>query len=184
MISHYDFATAVKRIAYAYIFLYLNINLGTINLLPEWIGYIYILSAIPLIEEKEQSAQYLRIPLLILAGWAGISWLAAIFGFSPDWKIIYIFPLALRLYMHFQLLTNIADIAAYFGLNEAAAKIKKLRSLSVIFDTALQLMSTLLLDNPYILLALAVAPLVVVVIIFFSLFSLKNNIVELQSEQG
>ena len=183
MISHCDFATAVKRIAWAYIFLYLNINLGTINLLPEWVGYIYILSAIPLIEEQEESAKYLRTPLLILAGWAGISWLAANFGFSPDWKIIYIFPLALRLYMHFQLLTNIADITAYFGLNEAAAKIKKLRSLNVIFDTALQLMSTLLLENTYILLAVSLATLAVVVVIAFTLFSLVIQLKELDEKQ-
>ena len=35
-----DLCMAVKQIAWGYVLLHFNINLGTFNMLPNWLGYL------------------------------------------------------------------------------------------------------------------------------------------------
>ena len=36
----------LTKIAWGYVFLHLNLNLGTLNVLPNWVGYLLFFSAI------------------------------------------------------------------------------------------------------------------------------------------
>lgn len=42
-----NLASAVGAVGRAYIFIYLNINLGTLDILPDWVGYVFILGPFP-----------------------------------------------------------------------------------------------------------------------------------------
>ena len=56
---------SVKRIAIGYLFLYLNINLGSLGILPDWVCYVLIVGQLSTLGEEEPSAPLLR-PLGIL----------------------------------------------------------------------------------------------------------------------
>lgn len=108
----------VKLIAFGYILLHLNLNLGTINILPNWLGYILILRSLPVLREYEQSAILLRPICILLALWEGVLWIEALLGFNIEGYLISIIATVVALYFHFQLLTNLADIAKRFNCVE------------------------------------------------------------------
>lgn len=42
----------LTKIAWGYVFLHLNLNLGTLNVLPNWVGYLLFFSAIILLGDQ------------------------------------------------------------------------------------------------------------------------------------
>ena len=58
--KNYILCAAIKKIAFGYLLIHLHINLGTIDILPGWAGYLLILSAIPSISVDEESAKLLE----------------------------------------------------------------------------------------------------------------------------
>ncbi len=129
---------AVKKIARGYIFLHLNINLGTLNILPNWLGYILIFGALTAISEDEDSAQLLR-PLAVLLGiWEGLLWLFALLGAEIDLPIITLIAAIIGLYFHFQLLTNLASIAEKYNCPEQK-RLLTLRTVRTLLITLLTL---------------------------------------------
>ena len=102
---------AVKQIAWGYVLLHVNINLGTLNILPNWLGYVLMLGALPILGEREPSALLLRPLGILLAIWESVIWTLTIFGVSFDSTVLSIIAAAVSLYFHFQLLTNLADFA-------------------------------------------------------------------------
>lgn len=104
-------ADSVKLIAYGYLLLHLNFNLGTLNVLPNWLGYILILRALPALGEYEPSALLLRPLGILLALWEGVLWTVDLVGSSLTGYLFTVIATVIELYFHFQLLTNLADIA-------------------------------------------------------------------------
>ena len=103
---------ALRKIFWGYIFLYFDINLGTISILPKWIGYIFFYQAIrDCIEEEEESAKLLKPICMILAIYQLINWFMVIFGLGIDILILSELFAVIALYFHFQFLTNLANIA-------------------------------------------------------------------------
>lgn len=102
---------AVGRIALGYLLLHVNFSLGTLNILPNWLGYWMILQVLPILGEEEPSALLLRPLGILLACWEGIMWGLAALGMSFDGWGLGVAATALGLYFHFQLLTNLADLA-------------------------------------------------------------------------
>jgi hypothetical protein len=127
---------SVKLVAKAYFVLYLNINFGTLNMLPNWLSYILILKALPILAEYAPSALLLRPVGILLAVWEGILWLAALFGWGFDGYIIGVIASIVSLYFHFQLLTNLSDIAEGFYCPEHK-KILTLRTVQAVLITLL-----------------------------------------------
>lgn len=104
-------SAAIKKIAWAYVLLHLNLHLGTLNVLPNWLGYILILQALPQISQIEQSAALLRPLGILLALWEGLLWSAQLFSLQLKLDLVNYLAAAISLYFHFQLLTNLAHIA-------------------------------------------------------------------------
>ena len=70
----------VSHAAWAYFFLYFDINLGSINILPDFVCYLLLWSAIGCLEEEERDLTLLR-PLCVLLGvWAGADWVFTLLG--------------------------------------------------------------------------------------------------------
>lgn len=131
-------AEAVKRIAWGYLLIYLNVNLGTLNVLPNWLGYCFFLWALPVIAKEESSAALLRPLGMLLAVWEGVLWAAAAFGTQLDSYLLTTIAAALSLYFHFQLLTNLANIAARYGCPQEK-RIRVLRTVQTVGITLLAL---------------------------------------------
>lgn len=130
--------SAVKQITWGYVLLHININLGTLNILPNWLGYVLMLSALPILGESAPSALLLCPLGILLALWEGLLWGLTLFGVSFDSTVLSIIAAALSLYFHFQLLTNLSDLAQQQNCPEHR-RILHLRTVQTLLITVLSL---------------------------------------------
>lgn len=131
----------VSRAAWAYLFLYLDINLGTVSILPAFVGYLLFYEAIGYLEGERRDLALLR-PLCVLLGlWAGAGWLLSWMGQDLE-GLLYPLDLviqAAQLYFHFQLFTDFAALAGRYqdqgdGLEW---RLLRLRTVQVVATTAI-----------------------------------------------
>jgi len=176
-----DFYRALTNIAWGYVLLHLNINLGTLNILPNWGGYLLFLSALPVLATEEPSALLLRPFGWILALWEGLLWLTVLFGASVNLPIVEIIIGIVSLYFHFQLLTNLAELAfRHVPISEDTSlpldrRLRRLRTVRTVLITILllPLPRTLLEWAPFAV-VLVLANLIVALRILFTLFELRR----------
>lgn len=166
--------TAVKRIAWAYVLLHVHFNLGTLDLLPDWAGYLMILSALPALAAEEESAGLLKPFGIILAAWAAVQWVIALVGGSWDGGWLGLIETVVSLYFHFQLLTNLAAISEKYNCPETR-RILTLRTVQTVLTTILALPLPWEEWEPAAYLLLIVS-LVVVIWICRVLFSLRRSL--------
>lgn len=131
---------AIRHIAWAYVLLYLDINLATFNILPDWLGFLLILYALPALADEVPSAALLRSFAILLAAWEGFEWLAKLFGASidTDLSIPSLIISVIVLYFHFQLLTDLATLSEKHGCPQTQ-KLLHLRTVNTLIATALSL---------------------------------------------
>lgn len=133
----------LKKIAWGYVFICFDINLGTVSIMPAWIGFILILQALRGVVCREPAAKLLRPFAYVLIVIEGIRWLLSWGGGGIPLPWVSIMAGIVTVYFHFQLLTNLADIAEREG-SYYSKRIRLLRNLQVIsvtggifFDTGL-----------------------------------------------
>lgn len=105
--------TGIGRTAWGYLFVYFNININSVSLLPAFVGYLLFLSAINNLREEERELELLKPLGIILAVWHGLNWLGSFWnaGLGGMWQVADILIGMINLYFHFQLLTNLASVA-------------------------------------------------------------------------
>ena len=175
--------TAVKHAAVGYVFLHVHINLGTLDILPDWACYWFVLSAIDKLKDWRASAGLLRPLCLGLGCWEMLCWLLKLLGAVPAWFT----PLAtvaavIGLYFHFQLLTELASLARDFGCPQD-------RRLLILRTVRTLLATFLALPLPWaeleVLGYLSVIVMIVVCIwLCGTLFSLKHSLEDVRTEPG
>lgn len=108
--------SGISRVAWGYFFLYFDINLGTVSILPSFIGYLLFLSAISYLKDEERELPLLRTLGIILTLWNTAQWVIHWFAVDLNglWQFSDILISLINLYFHFQLITNIASIAAKY----------------------------------------------------------------------
>lgn len=135
----------IDRAAYGYFFLYFNINIDGISLLPTFVGYLLFLSAIGLMAEEERELSLLRPLAILLATWHGLDWFLSFLNIELDSAIQFLDLLRdlANVYFHFQLLTNLAAIAARHQPEgaEMDAKLLKYRTLQTVMITGIRIIS-------------------------------------------
>ena len=133
----------ISKAAWGYFFLYFNINLNTVSILPSFVGYLLFLSAINLLKDEERELSLLRTLGIIMVLWTGAKWLASFAGITIDgmWPFVDIITCLINLYFHFQLLTNLASIAAKYQPDgyEFDTKLLRYRTLQTVMLTAVQI---------------------------------------------
>ena len=193
----------VSHAAWAYIFLYLDINLNTLNILPDFVCYLLLWSAISCLEGEERDLRLLRPLCLLLGVWAGLEWAVALLGWSLEGRLLpWDLLLAVAgLYFHFQLFTDFAHLAErYQGEGETLdRRLLRLRTVQALLQTALTASVFLLspgteLTFPWgssleglaagVLLALAAAGLVVALMLMFALFALRRCLLQRAEAAG
>ena len=119
----------VSHAAWAYFFLYFNINLNTLNILPDFVCYLLLWSAIGRLEGEERDLTLLR-PLCVLLGvWAGADWAFALLGGTLGGRFppVDLLVSAVAIYFHFQLFTDLARLAERYQPPGAALDRRLLR---------------------------------------------------------
>ena len=129
-------SSAIKKIAISYIFIYFSINIVVFDILPDWLGYFMIVSALPILSENDQSAQLLRPFGVALGIWNIIEWALKITGTQWNFTLISLILSIITIYLHFQLITNIANL----DIEQPKRKrLLLLRTIIVILHTILNL---------------------------------------------
>ena len=138
--NHERLYRGVSHAAWAYFFLYFNINLGSINILPDFVCYLLLWSAIGCLEEEERDLTLLRPLCVLLGAWAGADWLFTLFQEPLDGQFppVDLFLAVAALYFHFQLFTDFAHLAARYQPpgEELDRSLLRLRTAQTLFLTA------------------------------------------------
>lgn len=138
MDEHNPLPTAVKRIAWGYLLIHLHFNLGTLDLLPDWLGYWLMLSVLPILAEEVSTAALLRPFGIILTGWYAIEWVLKLLSVSFDTGVISLLVNIVSLYFHFQLLTDLAAISEKYNCPQTS-RMRMLRTVQTVVCTILAL---------------------------------------------
>lgn len=194
MIPNYEkLYRGVSHAAWAYFFLYFNVNLNTLNILPNFMCYLLLWSAIGCLEEEERDLTLLR-PLCVLLGvWAGADWVFTLFQEPLDGQFppVDLFLAVAAIYFHFQLFTDFAHLAARYQPpgEELDRSLLRLRTVHTLLLTAVAVLTwpfpngtqLSFSDGSFqeklaglLLLGLALAGLVVALMLMFGLFSLRK----------
>ena len=127
-------SSAIKKIAISYILIYLHINISVIDILPDWLGYFLIVSVLPIISEKEKSAQLLKPFGIAIGIWNIFEDVLKIAGDELNLTVISLVFSIITIYFHFQLITNVANL----DIEEPTKKrLLNLRTATVILHTVL-----------------------------------------------
>lgn len=170
-----DIAWGINLVAWGYLFLYLNLNLLSIDVLPNWLAYIFMVKAIGGLSGERPSLKLLR-PLGILLGlWSAVVWGLSALGMSMEHYLLHVLQLiaaVLEIYFHFQLLTDLAELAGRAELPHRG-KILRLRTVRTVLATVTAL-PILWTGNLYLVMALAIVGVVVGIWICAVLFGLEK----------
>lgn len=173
-------SSVIKSIAIGYILIYVHLNIGTLDILPDFLGYFIIVRALPHIAQKEKSAMLIKTPGIILAVWNIVESVVTLAGGELDFYIINVIVSILSIYFNFQLITNIAEFAT-------EAKRKKrlltLRSGLVIFHTV-TIILILIPSIRTVAIVTAIAQLVMLIWICIELFQLASAIKKEEQEMA
>lgn len=132
---------AVRHIAWGYVLLHVDITIGAIDLLPAWAGYLLMLGALPALAGAVREAALLRPLGWLLAGWTGVQWLTNAMSLAAFPYALQLVADVLELYFHFQLLTDLARLAADRGCTQAP-RILRLRTVRTLLITATALLNS------------------------------------------
>ena len=173
---------ALSKSAWGYFFLYFDINLGSVSILPSFVGFLLFLSAIKLLAQERRDLELLRPLGTLLAAWHFGNWLASWLGTSLDGRfpVVELVISLAGIYFHFQMLTDYAALAAKYqpADQDIDRRLLKWRTRQTLLLTAMSLCAYPLrfltqLWEPTLLL-LALAGFITSLCIMFTLFDLRR----------
>lgn len=137
----------ISKAAWGYVFLYFHINLGTVDILPSFVGFMFFLSAIGCMQQWQRELKLLRPLAILLAVWTGVAWGFNCMGETLEGRFLWLdVPADLaQLYFHFQFLTNLASLAEKYQPPEADydQKLRKCRTVQTVLTTAMMVLAQL-----------------------------------------
>lgn len=174
----------IGRAAWGYFFIYFDINLNNVSILPSFIGYLLFLSAINCLREEERELGLLRTLGVILTLWHVVSWIASWGAVDLDGALqaVDIIIDVVNIYFHFQLLTNLASIAAKYQSTDDGLdnKLLRYRTLQTVMLTAVIIVGYLVKWMPGLIAGISICMIVVYLIagilLMKALFDLRRSI--------
>lgn len=182
--------SGISNAAWGYFFLTFNFNLGTLNVLPTFVGWLLLRSAIKKLKEERRELELLLPLCVIMTFWSIADWGLTIFGVSLGGRFL-IADLLLTvaaLYFHFQFLTDLAALAdTRLGEGRGDA-LRSCRTAYVVILTAGDLLSVLYMESleswwSIVAVVLALVGCIAALFIMYGLFSLRKCFGEGNSEQ-
>lgn len=190
MINYRNLYLGISRVAWGYVFIYFDINIGSMSILPSFVGYILFMNALNILEEEERELSLLKIPCALLIIWNLAKWLFGLILLNIEGILLFldIIVCLLTLYFHFQLLTNIASLAERYQGHGCCydEKLLKYRSVQTVIFTAVMgitYVSSLISDIwAYISLLMAIIYIIVGIFLIKALFDLQKSFAEEDDE--
>ena len=184
MTDYQKLYTGIGRAAWGYFFIYFDINLNTVSILPSFIGYLLFLSAINHLCDEERELNLLRTLGIILTVWHIASWFASFGAIKLDGMLpaVDIIIGVVNIYFHFQLLTNLASIAAKYQSedHEFDAKLLRYRTMQTVMLTAVIVLGYLAKWQAelvtFVSVGMIIAYLIVAILLMKTLFDLRRDI--------
>ena len=162
-----------------YLLIHLHLNLGTLDVLPDWAGYLCIVSQLGLLAGWQPAALLLRPLGFLLAGWNLVDWVCTLLGVDCSlWPVLPLVAAVVNLYFNFQLLTNLADAVAGY-LPDEADRLRRLRTLNTLFLTLVALPLPLQRWQ-YAAVALLVLTVPVTALLWYRLRAVKRQLLALE----
>lgn len=140
-----SYLDSLTRIAWAYLFLFLNLSANSrtvsVNLFPDWIGWLLIFQALPAIEKEERTAALLRPVVVLLGIFDAVNWTASLFtGKTLSLPLLQLIASVLTLYFHFQFLTDLASVASAHDLPRFSARLLHMRTAATLCSAVLSVL--------------------------------------------
>ena len=182
MTDKHKLYNGLSQAAWGCVFLYLNVNIGPVNLLPEFAAFLLFLSAIRNLEEEERELTLLKPFCVILCLCYLLYWCGAfVGGLSGEWTTVpQLIADVILLYFSFQFYTNLSQLAEkYQGPEDTLdRKLLRLRTVQVVLTTALFLVTRLLPVRSswweIVALGMTMVQAVVCLWIMFTLFAVRR----------
>ena len=180
---------SLSKVILGYVFLYININIGQVNLLPVFVGYLLFLSAIEGLKEEERELSLLKTLGVILALWHAFVWAMSWVSVEIEgkWLLADILISVMNIYFQFQFVTNLAAIAEKYQTEEDG-KMLKYRTWQTVILTVITIVTELLPQEPtlvgYLFTTMAVVYLILAFCLIKALFDLRRCVQEPQPEPG
>ena len=94
-------------------FLTFDFNLNNVSVLPRFVGFYLLFSAIGKLSGERRDLNLLRPLCILLTGWSGLDWLLSWLGGDVEGHILFLDLLVtvVTLYFHFQFLTDMAALS-------------------------------------------------------------------------
>lgn len=174
----------ISKVIWGYFFLYFDINLATVSILPSFVGFIFFSSAIDLLKDEERELSLLKPLIMILGIWEAVKWAVNCVGYNFDdkWAFIILTTGLLNLYFHFQFITNIASIAAKHQKENCSydKSLLRYRTMQTIMLTVFLIITNLssLFNEAwvYVSVGLGICYVIICIYIMVTLSRLKKNL--------
>lgn len=170
-----DYALVLKRIGTAFLIFVFNFNIGSLNLIPNFIGYLFIYNSLHVLEKYEESSKLMKPLTLTLCIYNGFTWFFDIFQVSLNEYIINMMFAIFSIYVYYHLLTSIGQICASYG-SVYTNRIFHLRNIITVLQTMTSLSSLLLnAEENVMFILLAIVYIVIIVCMKITLNHCANE---------
>lgn len=173
----------ISKMAWGYVFIFFHFNIGTLDILPDFVGFLLFLSAIGLLQEVEPELALLRPFGIVLVIYHIIEWLSQLF--SVNWgnvsQFVSIVLCIVSIYFQFQMQTNLASIAMKYQSGDVGfdEKLLRYRNIYVIGTTGTMILTYLALwlgeIGIYLAFGCSLVTLIVGICISVTLFGLRKE---------
>lgn len=172
----------IKRVFWAYFLIYINFNLNSLNILPAWAGYLMLFGLLGTLAPEQPSVGLLRPFSLALAASALWDWTDQLLGGGlpvlPGWLTLILG--LITLYFHFQLFTDLAQLAQRRGVppdgtdQVPVGGLLAARAVQALLHTVLLITPLWLQEQSVVLTIALIAYLIVIILILFQLHRLRR----------
>ncbi len=148
MTDYQKLQRSLSKVIWGYIFLYIDININQVSLLPDFVGYLLFLSAIEGLKDEERELTLLKTLDVILAIWNGAAWVMSWVSveIGGRWLFADLLISVINIYFQFQFVTNLAAIAQRYQTEEddLHGKMLKYRTWQTVILTVVTIVAELL----------------------------------------
>lgn len=175
--------TGLSQAAWGYFFMTFDFNLNGVSVLPRFVGFYLLFSAIGKLSVERRDLNLLRPLCILLTGWSGMDWLLSWRGGGIEGHVLFLDLLvtAVTLYFHFQFLTDMAALSQRYQPEDdnLASRIRSRRTAYTLLVTAAALLQSLTQAFPWewwpgIVVFTAVIACIVALMIMADLFHLRQ----------
>lgn len=144
--------SGLEGIMYGFVFLFIDVNLGRLNIFPDWVGYLLFRESFDRLGNYEPDVLLLKPLATLLAVYDAARWLALLLGFSHTIMAVEVVATVAVLYFCYQLLTDLGNLAVRCGV-PSGTWFYRLRVLQAAMTTLLMLFRVVFIgpESPWLL---------------------------------